>query len=108
MVMHKKTFTVDVNDELSEAFTTQCDERGYTKYRALEGAMRAFISLPDEVQVSLMKSNNRDAHNIIYQSLRDIELTRILKALTDEQRTVLIETSKEVTKRLFPKKKGSK
>ena len=106
MVMHKKSFSVDVDDDISEAFSTICDERGYTKYRAIEGALRAFISLPDQVQVALMKASNPDFHKVIYQNLRDIELTKILEALTDEQRTVLIETSKEVTKRLFPKGKG--
>ena len=108
MVMHKKTFTVDVNDELSEAFSTLCDERGYTKYRALEGAIRAFISLPDALQVALMKGNNQNVYKLLVHSLRDIELTKNLQALTSEQTQVLIESAKLVTKRLFPKKKDQK
>lgn len=108
MAMHKKPFNVDVNDEISEAFSMLCDERGYTKYRALEGALRAFIALPDEIQVGLMKSKNCDVYKILIHGLRDIELTKNLKALTPEQTQVLIETSKELTKRLFPKKKDQK
>lgn len=105
MVMHKKTFTVDVDDALSEVFSTLCDERGYTKYRALEGAIRAFIALPDEIQVALMKSQNSDVYELLVHGLRDIELIKGLQALTPEQRLILIESSKEVSKRLFPKKK---
>lgn len=105
MAMHKKPFNVDVNDALSEAFSTLCDERGYTKYRALEGALRAFISLPDELQVALMKSTNQDTYKLLVHGLRDIELIKGLQALTPEQRLILIESSKEVSKRLFAKKK---
>lgn len=101
-------FNVNVDENIASLFSEQIDEKGYTKYRAIEGALKAFISLPDQVQVALMKANNPDFHNIIYQNLRDIELTKILKALTNEQRMVLVEASKEVTKRLFPKKKAQK
>lgn len=98
-------FNVNVDEKIAEMFSTICDERGYTKYRAIEGALRAFISLPDELQVSLMKSTNQDAYKLLVQGLRDIELIKGLQDLTPEQRLILIESSKEVSKRLFPKKK---
>lgn len=108
MAMHKNSFNVDVDDVLSESFSTLCDERGYTKYRAIEGALRAFIALPDELQVALMKSQNSDVYELLVHNLRDIELHKILQALTPEQRMVLIESAKVVTKRLFQKKKALK
>jgi len=32
MAMHRKTFSVDVNDELSEKFSSQIEERGYDDF----------------------------------------------------------------------------
>lgn len=57
MGLNKKSFSVDINEKLSEAFSSQVAERGYTKYRAIEGALRAFMSLPAEEQVRLMTLN---------------------------------------------------
>ncbi|MHC4207359.1 MAG: hypothetical protein ACYSTT_22110 [Planctomycetota bacterium] len=81
MAMHKKTFTVDVDDDLSEAFSAQVDERGYTKYRAIEGAMRAFVALPPEVQVSLMSNKIDDTYGVIVRSLLEKEVLAHLDTL---------------------------
>jgi len=103
----KKTLNIlDVN--VFNALTKLVEDKGYTQYRAVEGAIRAFIALPDSLQVELMKSTNQDAYKILVHGLRDIELIKGLQALTPEQRLVLIESSKEVSKRLFPKKKVAK
>lgn len=104
----EKNVTAYINPQVAEAFSMICDERGYTKYRAIEGAIRAFISLPDELQVALMKSTNQDSYKLLVHGLRDIELIKGLQALTPEQRLILIESSKEVSKRLFPKTKVAK
>lgn len=104
----EKNITAYINPKIAEAFSAQCEKIGYQKYRAIEGAIRAFICLPDEIQVALMKSDNRDVYKMLIQNLRDIELTKGLQALTPEQRLILIESSKEVSKRLFPKTKVAK
>lgn len=54
MANERKAFTVEVNSDLSKQFSAQTEQRGYFKYRAIEGALRAFMALPAEEQVSLM------------------------------------------------------
>ena len=103
----KKTLNI-FDEKVFSDLTKLVEEKGYTQYRAVEGAIRAFIALPDELQVALMKGNNQNVYKLLIHSLRDIELTKNLQALSPEQRLVLIESAKEVTKRLFPKKKDQK
>jgi hypothetical protein len=50
----QKNFSVNINENLSDLFTTQIAERGFTKYRALEGAIRLWLSIPPDEQVKLM------------------------------------------------------
>ena len=104
----EKNVSAYVDPKVVEAFSNQTDKKGYIKRKALEGAIKAFIVLPDEIQVALMKSTNCDVYQLLVHGLRDIELTKALQALTPEQRMVLIESSKSVTKLLFPKKKAQK
>jgi len=56
--MHNKSFNVDVNENLSDEFSNQISERGYTKYRAIEGALRAFMALSPAEQVQWMSQGN--------------------------------------------------
>ena len=52
MLNNRKAFTVETDIELSEKFSSQVLERGYTKYRAIEGALRLWITLsPTEQNV---------------------------------------------------------
>jgi len=101
----QKNFNVNVDEKIADKFSEQIELRGYTKYRAIEGAMKAFTALPDQLQVALMKSTNQDTYKLLVHGLRDIELIKGLQALTPEQRLILIESAKEVSKRLFAKKK---
>lgn len=100
----KKTLNI-FDAGVFDAFTQLVEDKGYTQYRAAEGALRAFITLPDALQVALMEGNNRDVYKLLVHSLRDTELSKNLRALTPEQRMVLIEIAKEGSKRLFPKAK---
>lgn len=43
--MKRKAFTVEADEELSSRFSDQVIERGYTKYRAIEGAVRLWLTL---------------------------------------------------------------
>lgn len=104
----EKNVSAYIDPKVVEAFSNQTDKKGYIKRKAIEGAIRAFIVLPDELQVALMKSTNQDTYKLLVHGLRDIELIKGLQALTPEQRLILIESSKEVSKRLFAKKKVPK
>jgi len=73
MGMHKKSFSVDVDDGVSDAFSSQVADRGYTKYRAVEGALRAFIAMPPEAQVAFM-SDAENAQKILLNAFREMGL----------------------------------
>lgn len=103
----KKTLNI-FDEDVFSALVKLTEDKGYIQYRVVEGAIRAFIALPDELQVALMKGNNKDVYNLLVHSLRDIELSKHLEALSPEQRLVLIEITKAGSKRLFPKKKVPK
>ena len=101
----EKNISAYIDPKVAEELSKQTDNKGYTKRKAIEGAIKAFISMPDELQVALMKSTNQDTYKLLVHGLRDIELIKGLQALTPEQRLILIESAKEVSKRLFAKKK---
>lgn len=103
MAMHKKPFTVDVDDDVSEAFSDQIEVRGYIKYRAIEGALRAFMALPPELQVQLMNNNVSDVSHLIKEKLLDADLVSRLGKLTSEQRNQLVALAKEGAKVLSRK-----
>lgn len=54
MAMHKKAFTVDVDEKVSDDFSVQVDERGYKKYRAIQAAVKLWTDLPPEIQIRLL------------------------------------------------------
>ena len=78
----QKNFNVNVSEKLSDAFSAQVDERGYTKYRAVEGALRAFIALPAELQVQLI-SNAKSESDVYAMLVRGLVETEIAKHLDD-------------------------
>lgn len=51
MSMHEKSFNVDVPPEVSQAFTDHIDGSGYTKWKAIMGALKVYMLLPADVQV---------------------------------------------------------
>lgn len=53
----QKNFNVNINENLAEKFADQIEKRGYTKYRAIEGALVAFMKLPIEEQVKLISTS---------------------------------------------------
>jgi septation ring formation regulator EzrA len=101
MAKNEKSFGIKIDPELSERFSEHVLERGYTKYRAIEAALRAFIALPPEVQVGLM-SNKVDAFSILKDTFKDVN--NELKNLTDEQKSQIIMIAKEISKKTSNKK----
>lgn len=74
---NRKAFTVETNENLSGMFTKQALERGFTKYRAIEGSLRCWLALPKEVQVSLMELQNDEIMPVdkLFESI-DLKLFR--------------------------------
>lgn len=103
MAMHKKSFSVDVDDELSKSFSKQVEDRGYTKYRALEAAIRAFLAIPSEAQVSLIE-NKISAKDILLNAFRDMGLEADLQKLPPAQRAQILTIAKEAAKKVSRKK----
>ena len=50
----KKNFNVNVDLEIAESFDEQTAAKGYTKYRAVEGALRLWLTSSPEQQVKVM------------------------------------------------------
>ncbi len=57
MAMHDKSFNVDIPPAVSQAFSEHVDQQGYTKWRAIMGAVKAYMALPADIQVFV---NNPD------------------------------------------------
>jgi len=82
MAQHKKSFNVDVDSALSDAFSAQVDERGYTKYRAIEGALRAYMAMPTELQVRLISATSTDdIYTMLVELLLEAEILHRLDGL---------------------------
>jgi len=101
--MNKKAFNVDVNLEVAEKFSGQVEDRGYTKYRAVEAALRAFIALPEEAQVKLM-SNEMEPEIVLIDTFREKALEYDLSKLSPAQRVKVISLAKEAAKSVSRKK----
>ncbi len=97
MAMYKKPFTVDVDTELSEKFSLQVDERAYTKYRAVEGAIRAFMALEPKLQVQLMNNKIEDVYAMLVRGLVETEIRKHLDELgpAKEKFLALLKQAKE-------------
>ena len=92
MSKDQKNINVKIDSELQDQFTKHVDERGYTKYRALEGAIKVFITLSPVLQVKLMSPDvsSEDAINIVSQQLMENMTQQVLSRLTPEQRSKLL------------------
>jgi len=76
-----KNFNVNIDESLAEEFSIHIDARGFTKYRAVEGALRAFMALPAEVQTRLIANQNTDIYSILVRGLVDSEIQKHLDKL---------------------------
>jgi len=98
----KKTLNI-FDARIFDAFTNLVEVNGYTQYRAVEGALRAFMVIPPEAQVALM-SNNAKAEDILLNTFRDLGLQVDLQKLSPAQRTQILTIAKEAAKTLSRKK----
>lgn len=61
-----KNVNVNMDSEIADRFAEQVEKRGQKKFRAIEGAIKLWISLPNEVQSLLIASPSKE-------ELREIE-----------------------------------
>lgn len=106
MTMHQKSFTVDVPPEVSSVFSEHIEAQGYTKWKAVMGALKAYMVLPAEVQVFVNNPNTtvKQAKKKIAESYGDKLRLELLGKLTPEQQMFLVETAKETAAQLSRKK----
>lgn len=106
MSTNPKSFTVDVPVGVCEAFSEHIDEQGYTKWRAVMGALKTYMTLPAEVQVFVNNPNTtvKQVQKMIIQSYGDKLRLELLETLTPHQQAVLIETVKKTAAQLSRKK----
>ncbi|MHC4083890.1 MAG: hypothetical protein ACYSWZ_02940 [Planctomycetota bacterium] len=94
---------IEIEKKLSDELAKQVEERGQTKYRAVEGAIRAWLALPKVVQVDLM-SKNVNAHQLLMDTFQNIALQEYLEKLNPAQRNLLLATVKELGEKFSNKK----
>jgi len=56
----QKNFGVNINEEIADTFSEQVESRGQKKFRALEGALRLWVNLPNEIQAILISCPDFD------------------------------------------------
>lgn len=98
----QKNFSVNIDEKLCDDFSEHIDKNGYTKYRAIEGALRAFMAIPSEAQVALM-SNSDNPKDILVKTFGDVGLEQDLQKLTPAQRTQILALAKAAAKTLSRK-----
>ena len=106
MSMHKKSFTVDVPTDVSTAFSKHIEDQGYTKWKAIMGALKAYMVLPPDVQVFVNNPNTtvKQARKKIADCYGDQLRLELLGKLTPQQQMFLMETAKETAAQLSRKK----
>jgi len=70
--INQKNFNVNINEQLSDDFTEQCDSRGYTKYKALEGALRMWLKLSPQEQVRYIEDKTKPSSNDLDEEIREL------------------------------------
>lgn len=81
----KVPFNQDINEVIASSFAEQIEERGYIKYRAVEAALRIFMSSSPEEQVRLMSIGNSNQPNQIGEQL---SLRETLRRIIESAETV--------------------
>ena len=82
----EKNISAFINPSVSDRFSEQTDNRGQKKYRALEGSIRLWLSLPSEVQALLIANPEIDIDGI-YASLAERLQVALRTELAHEKRS---------------------
>ena len=71
---NEKTLSADVSISIADAFEKQWKSRGQVQKRAVEAALRLWLSLPQDLQASL-----------ISQELGENDFLRLVRQIVDER-----------------------
>ena len=105
MATQEEKKTLNIFDAIVfEAFTKLVEVNGYTQYRAVEAALRAFIVTPPEAQVALM-SNNADPKEILTTAFGTLDIEQALAKLSPTQRNQILLLAREAARTICRKKK---
>jgi len=86
----QKNVNVNIDENLYDEFSTHTDQRGYTKYRAVEGALRVFMALPAEVQTQLISNSKKDIYAMLVRGLVETEISKHLDELGPAKEKFLV------------------
>ena len=91
MAMHEKAFNVDISDDLADKFSALAEKLAMHKYRVIEGAVRAFLVLPADVQVAVITADEgTDIHTILVEALLETEILKELDQLGPAKEKFLV------------------
>jgi len=80
----EKNISAYINPKVSEDFKLRCENQGIIKYRAIESAIRLWLSLPNEVQSILISNPDLEIQKI-YEGLGQRLREALHKTLTLEE-----------------------
>ena len=82
MGQHETAFNVDIADDLANKFSTLAEKLAMHKYRVIEGAVKAFLVLPADIQVAIITADEEtDIHTILVEGLLETEILTELDRL---------------------------
>jgi hypothetical protein len=100
MAKGRKSFTIELAEELYEQFGDFVEQRGWKKTIAVHGALRAFMQLPLEIQVMLMSNSVPDTHNLLEEHYRDRDIREFLGSLSSpEDREAFVQAARQLIKK---------
>jgi hypothetical protein len=83
-------FGAEISDTLADEFLQHCEQKRYLKFGAIEGALRAFMALPAELQVRLMSNKfTGNIYQLLVEGLVDVELARELAKMGSDKQEFL-------------------
>ena len=97
----KKIFSAELSEDILDCFTDHVAERGYVKYRGIEGAMRAFMALPPKIQAELMKESlpQDKVFNLLVTELLNEQTLKFLGQLSPQDRLSVLDEAKIASKK---------
>jgi hypothetical protein len=102
---NEKTLNVDIDEVVFDSFETQRTSRKQIKKGAVEWAIRAWMSLPTEIQATLIDQKPKDVHGFLVNRLLDIEILKLLSQLPPQERINALRSGKLPKKKVSRKKK---
>ena len=102
----KKILSAELSEEILDHFTDHTIERGYVKYRGIEGAMKAFMAFPPKIQAELMRESlpQEKVANLLVIELLNEQTINFLAQLSPQDRLSVLNQAKKASKKASRKK----